>query len=224
MKRASTDTLINKKKVKETTLIQKVIILLTLGFMYNLFFSCTPYSQDPIGINYNNIRIVGVDNSNKYLYYYNKTDTIYSDAVALKLTLADTSRFYATSFLPNLQQTFSFQTVEAKDPAQSFIPLNKVVDIKVKTLLDINDSIKAGDDISEHILCTSRNDFDLYHNLNQGILWLNGIQSYGQNDLILVLKTTVNNTNAQFEVKVTLDNGNVLSGTTERFKIIESQL
>ena len=138
--------------------------------------------------------------------------------------MADTSRFYATSFLPNLQQTFSFQTVEAKDPAQSFIPLNKVVDIKVKTLLDINDSIKAGDDISEHILCTSRNDFDLYHNLNQGILWLNGIQSYGQNDLILVLKTTVNNTNAQFEVKVTLDNGNVLSGTTERFKIIESQL
>ncbi len=216
-----TETLINKRNVKKIILIPKVIIVLTLGFGIKLFFSCTP--QDPIEINYNNISVIGIDNSDMYLDYYNTTDTIYSDAVALKLTLSDTSIFYASLFYQNLIQTFSFQTLKADQIDPSYIPKNKVVDIRVKTILDINDSIKAGDDISESILYASIDNFDLYHNLCQGILWLNGIQSYYERStIILVLKTSVKNTNARFEVKVTLDNGIELIGTTEIFTIIES--
>jgi hypothetical protein len=223
MKKALTETMNNKKKENGVTLIPKVILLLTLGFGIKLFFSCTPYSQDPIEINYNNISVVGIDNSDRYLDYYNSIDTIYSDAVALKLTLSDTSKYYATSLFPTLRETFSFQTLKAKDIEPSYIPRYKVIDIKVKTLLDINDSLKAGDDISEHILCSSRDNFDLYYNLSQGITWLNGIQSYYESSsIIIVLKASVKNANAQFEVKVTLDNGNELLGTTGIFTIIES--
>ncbi|OFY50442.1 MAG: hypothetical protein A2W85_10410 [Bacteroidetes bacterium GWF2_41_31] len=211
----------NTKKENVITLIPKVIILLILSFGIKLFFSCTPYSQDPIEINYNHISVIGIDNSDRYLDYYNTTDTIYSDAVALKLTLSDTSMFYAATFSSNLMQTFSFQTARAYDIEPSYIPLNKVVDIKVKTLIDINESLKAGDDISEHILCSSRDDFDMYHNLSQGISWLDDIQSrHKSSSIILVLKTSIKNTNAQFEVKVTLDNGNELFGTTVIFTII----
>ena len=129
--------------------------------------------------------------------------------------------FYAATFSSNLMQTFSFQTARAYDIEPSYIPLNKVVDIKVKTLIDINESLKAGDDISEHILCSSRDDFDMYHNLSQGISWLDDIQSrHKSSSIILVLKTSIKNTNAQFEVKVTLDNGNELFGTTVIFTII----
>ncbi len=213
----------NKKKKKEAPLIPKVIILFTLGFGIKLFFSCTPYSQEPIEINYNEISVTGIDNSDRYLDYYNITNTLYSDAVALKLTLSDTSMFYVASFFPDLMHTFSFQTVKADEIDPGYIPVNKVVDIKVKTLLDINESLKAGDDISEHILCSLRDDFDLYHNLSQGISWLNGIQSYYESSsIILVLKPSVKNTNAQFEIKVTLDNGNELLGTTVIFTVIES--
>lgn len=210
-------------KENKVTLIPKALILLALGFGIKLVFSCTPVSQDPIEIDYNNISVVGIDNSDRYLGYYNTIDTSYSDAVALKLTLSDTSIFYAASFYQNFKQTLSFQTLKADEIDPSYIPRNKVVEIKVITLIDINDSIKAGDDISEHILCAFRDDFELYHDLNKGISWLNGIQSfYESSPIILVLKTSVRNSNAQFEVKVTLESGIELLGTTEILTIIES--
>lgn len=210
------------KKENKVTLIPKVLIILTLGFGFKLFFSCTPYSQDPIEIDYNFISVIGIDNSDRYLNNYTDIDTIYSDAVALKLTLSDTSKYYAALFSPNLLETFSFQTLKADDIDPSYIPRNKVIDIKIKTLLDINETLKAGDDISEYILCASRNDFDLYHNLSYGISWLNDIQSYHERgSIILVLKASVKNTNAHFEITVTLDNGIELLGTTEIFTIIE---
>lgn len=211
------------KKETKVTLFPKVLILLTLGFGIKLFFSCTTYSQDPIEIDYNYISVIGIDNSDKYMADYSDIDTIYSDAVALKLTLSDTSKYYTALSLPNLLQVFSFQNLKADDIVISYVPRNKVTDIKIKTLLDINDDLKAGDDISEFILCESRDSFNLYHNLNHGISWLNEIQSHNkEGSIILVLKASVKNTNAHFEITVTLDNGIELLGTTEIFTIIES--
>lgn len=211
------------KKNNKLTLIPKVLIILTLSFGIKLFFSCTPYSQDPIEIDYNHINVIGIDNSDRYMDNYTAIDTLFSDAVALKLTLSDTTKYYAASFLPNLLEIFSFQTLKANDIDPTYVPRNKVTDIKIKTLLDINDVLKAGDDVSEYFLCASRNDFDLYHNLRYGISWLNDVQSYYEGgSIILVLKTSVKNTNAHFEITVILDNGIELLGTTEIFTIIES--
>lgn len=211
------------EKDNKVTLIPKVLIILTLSFGIKLFFSCTPYSQDPIEIDYNHISIIGIDNSDRYMDNYTAIDTIYSDAVALKLTLSDTSKYYAALFSPNLFEAFSFQTLKADDIDPSYIPRNKVIDIKIKTLLDINGDLKAGDDISEYILCAPREDFGLYQNLSHGISQLNDIQSYNErSSIILVLKASVKNANAHFEITVTLDNGIELLGTTEIFTIIES--
>ena len=187
----------------------------------NCFFSCTPYYQDPIEIDYNHISVNGIDNSDRYMDNYTAIDTMYSDAVALKLTMSDTT-YYSALFSPNLLEAFAFKTLKAGDIDLSYIPRNKVIDIKIKTLLDINDDLKAGDDISEQILCAPREDFDLYHNLSHGLSWLNEIQSYYErSSIILVLKASVKNTNAHFEITVTLDNGIELLGTTEIFTIIE---
>jgi len=211
------------EKDKNGTLIPKVLIILTLSFGFKLFFSCTPYSQDPIEIDYNYISVIGIDNSDRFLANYSDIDTLFSNAVALKLTLSDTTKYYAASFLPNLLEAFSFQTLKADDIDPSYVPRNKVTDIKIKTLLDINDDLKAGDDISEYIFCAPREDFDLYHNLSYGISRLNDIQSYYERgSIILVLNVSVKNTNSQFEITVTLDNGIELLGTTEIFTIIES--
>lgn len=223
MKVVLTETLNNIMKAKEITIIPKVIIWLTLGFGIKLCFSCTPHPQNPIEIDYNDISVIGIDNSDRYLNNSSAIDTLYSDAVALRLSLSDTSNYYAASFFPALRETFSFPTLKANDINPSYLPRNKVVDIKIKTLLDINDALKAGDDVSEHISCASGGDFDLYQNLSRGITWLNDTRSYYESStIVLVLKASVKNTNAQFEVKVTLDNGNELLGTTKIFTIIES--
>jgi len=222
MKRVLKVTLDNVKKMKEIKLIPKVLLLLTLGFGIKLFFSCTPSTPDPFEIDYNNLSVTGIDNSEMYLAYHQSIDTLYSDAVTLKLTLSDTSEFYSASFSKKLMQTLSFPTLRA-DWSPSYIPRNKVVDIKVITLFDVSESIKAGDEITEHLLYAARDSFDLYHNLSQGISKLNGMQSNDRGSVIvLVLKVSVENTQSQFEVKVTLENGDELSSTTELFTIIES--
>lgn len=210
------------KKEKKVNPISPVIILLALSFGVKLFIGCTPNSQSPIDINFNKISVVGVDNSGRFMDHYNAIDTFYSDAVALKLTLSDTSMYFAASYSSNFMQLFSFQSAQAKSLDPGFVPLNKVVDIKVSTLLDINESIKAGDDISEYILYSTRDNFEMYHNLSKGISWLNGIQYYENSSVFLVLKTGVKNTNAQFEVVVTLDNGDELICKTALFTILES--
>lgn len=208
---------------KEKTLFPKVLIIFALAVGFKLFFSCTPESQDPMDLNYNKISVVGIDNSGQYLEYYSSTDTLYSDAVTLKLTLTDTANRFASLFLPNLKQVFSFQTLQADDVDPVFIPVNKVVDINIKTLMDINDSIKAGADITEYFLYSIGGDFQLYQNLTQGISSLNGIKSFNENSsIILILKTSIENTNAQFEVEVALDNGDKLKTSTVIFDIIKS--
>lgn len=211
------------EKDNKGTLIPKVLIILTLSFGVKLFFSCTPFSHDPIEIDYNHISVIGIDNSEVFLGSYSDIDTLFSDAVALKLTLSDTTKYYAASFLPNLLEAFSFQTLKANHIDPTYVLRNKVTDIKIKTLLDINDVLKAGDDVSEYFLCAPRDNFDLYHNLSHGISRLNDVQSYyDRGSIILVLKASVKNTNAHFEITVILDNGIELLGTTEIFTITES--
>lgn len=198
----------------------KVLALLILGFGIKLYFSCTP--PDPIEMYYNNIKIVGMDNTGKYLTSNNELGTFYSEAVAMELTLSDTSMYYTASNSTGIMQAFSFRSAQATSIHLSYIPVNKVTDIKVKTLLDINESIKAGDDISAHILYPSEDTFDLYYDLSRGISRLNGAQNYASSSIVLVLKASVQNTNAQFEVTVTLDSGYKLLCKTEIFTIIES--
>lgn len=205
--------------MEKESITSKIIIIFICCAGFKLFLSCT---SDPIEINYNNINLAGIDNSNRYLNFNSITDTMYADATAMKLSLSDTTMYYAASFSPNLIKEASlFQTVYITSISESFIPINKVVDIKVKTLLDINESIKTGDDISKYVLCSSRNDFSLYRNLSQGISWLNEVHYSPKQSIVLVLKKSIKNSNAQFEVKVTLDNGKELSGKTEIYSIIE---
>ncbi len=210
------------KKEKKVSFIAKAIIMLTLGFGIKLFISCTPHSQIPIEINYNKINVVGVDNSGRFLDYYSIKDTLYSDAIALKLTLSDTLCLFTSAYFPNTMQAFSFQTLLAKSFDPSYIPQDKVVEIKVKTLLDIDEFIKAGDDISEQILCATPDNFVMYYNLSHGISWLNGVQHCENSSIVLILKSSVKNSNAQFEVVVILESGDKLLWVTEQFTIIES--
>ena len=217
-----TATMLKKKKEEKAVHIPKVIVLLAVGFVFKLFFSCTPFSDSVSEITYNTASIEGIDNSGMFMEFYSTTDTLYSEAVALKLTLSDSSVFYAASCSPGIMQGFSFRAAHATSINQTFVPVHKVKGIKVKTLLDMNDSIKAGDDITAHILCSQGNSYRMYSNLNQGISWLNGVQSEESSSIVLVLKKTVKNTNARLEVAIILDNGDELLCTTKLFTIIDS--
>lgn len=204
---------------KSTAMNKKTIIVFVLGFGMSFFLSSCPSSPEVIGINYNNINITGIDNSTEYLFQ-TSSNSIHADALALKLTLSETSIFQTSLLFPKLIESLSFQTAYASSPADPiYIPLNKVVAIKIKTLFDIDDSLSAGDDVSAHFLCSLGVWNDLYHNLNQGVSWLNSEFNNGDNSIVLVLKKSVKNRNAQFEIEVTLDNGKKLLAITEMYTI-----
>lgn len=207
--------------MKKTSNFSKILLFLVIDFGLRLVFSCNPPPPEEINFNYNKIDVVGVDNSGQYLNANNAVDTMYAGAVALKLSLSDTT-FYPTAYYQNIvQELFSFQSAYATSVARNFIPLEKVESIQIKTLMDINPDIKAGDDVTEHFLYASNDNFSLYQDLGQGIEQLNSVQSDTKSDIVLILNKTVQNTSARFEVKLTLDNGTTLSCTTELFTIIE---
>ncbi len=211
----------SQRKYK-TTLISKAMIIVAFSFGVLLFSACEPETQEPIDINYNTATVVGFDNSDRFFNDHDTSDTLYSEAVALKLTLSDSLFLTKLSHTTTVPTTFPFKSAMALSIVRKYRPINKVTNIEIKTLLDINEELKAGNDVSNQFLCANANNFDLYHSLNQGISWLNDDQDfYDMGTLFLVLKTGIKNTNAQFEIKIQFDNGDELVCSSNLFTIIE---
>jgi hypothetical protein len=197
----------------------KVFFVILVGVFTKLFFSCTP--PPPGDMYYNSIGIAGVDNSDRFLKRNTSVDTLYSGAVALNLTLKDSTFDYYAFNLNNALKSLSFTPAMALSFPSSFIPVNEVEKIKVTTLFDIDDEVRAGDDITPLILYETGRDFELYKNIDNAISDLNKTQSATSVSIFLVLKRPIDNTMAQFYVQVFLDNDNVLSTNTNIFTIIK---
>jgi hypothetical protein len=207
---------IKKQWVKESFLL-KVIAVFTLSFGIRLFFSCTP--PDPIEMNYNTLSLLGIDNSGRYIRSYSPIDTMYAEAVALELTVSDSIRHYAQNF-NKIVESVSFAPAMATSIDYSFIPVSKIEEIKVITLFDIDNEIKAGDDISQHILYAMDYNFEMYKNSHQAIAELNGVQSNPSCSIGIILKKMVKNTKAQFKVIILLDNNQELSCLSDTLTMI----
>ncbi len=201
-----------------TTLFTKKIVVLTLGFSIRLFFSCTP--PPPIDIHFNSIKIIGVNNSDRFINSNTGVDTMYSSAVAFKLTLLDSTYNYYAFNLHKTLKALSFTPAMALSFVESFIPVNKVEQIKVTTLFDIDDNIKAGEDITKLILFERGNNFELYQNINSAISTLNKTQPTASSSIVFVLSVSTKKTTLQLNVQITLDNGTVLSTNTDVITII----
>lgn len=216
-------TVKSKKRIFHLRLIPKALFILIIGFAIRTLFSCTREKFDPVEIEYNAINIIGIDNSGQYVLERDTVHSFYPEAVALKIRLTDSTEYFASSLYQNMQDLLSFQTLKADSPEITYIPENKVTDIHITTLYDINGSLQAGDDISDHILYY--NGTGLYHGEDQAVLWLSGKQTYPDiGTLLLVLKASVNNTIAQFEITVTLEDGKEIKGITEIFTITASEI
>lgn len=209
----------NKKSNKfllEASITFKIIIIISITFITKLFFSCTP--SPPIEIHYNSIIVSGINNSDKFVGITN-VDTMYSSAIALNLTLFDSTNRYHASNNKIVSKSFSITPAMAFSISKSFIPVNKVVYIKTTTMFDIDEDVKAGDDISNLIVYDTGDNF-LYQDMTHAISTMNRTQASASSSVLLALKKSIKNTKAQFNIQVTLDNGNKLSYTTNLFTII----
>ncbi len=199
------------------SLFLKIALILLVGLAFRVFVSCTP--PPPITMDYNMAKVVGIDNSGRYMPRFNSVDTMYSDAVAFNLVLYDSAFLYDVFVANNPRGFFAFSKANALSIAENFKPLNKVDQLKIKTLFDIDSDIKAGDDVTGLMLYAG-SDFDLYKGLDYAISKLNGEQYEPRGTVQLVFTKPVRNTMAGFRVDITLDNGRQIICFSETFTII----
>lgn len=207
-------------RIISTTLYARISIIVVFFFFVKLFFSCDP--PDPIDMVYSAIKLEVRDNSGHvYSRYY--SDTIYSDAVSIELSLADSTNYYASNTL-KAATLFSFEPVSAFSPNISYQPVHLVEDIRVFTVFDIDASYQAGDDITDSILYSTDDMFSMYVEREKAISYFNGLQWRPRCSVLMVLKSSVKNTKARFRVEVSFDDGSRLIETTGLYTIIPSNL
>lgn len=189
-------------------------------FFLKIFFSCTPPA--PFDMTYSTINLEVMDNSG-HVYDRNNSDTIYSDAVSIELSLSDSSMYYASNTI-KAAELFSFESAYAWSPDFTYQPVHLVHDIQVFTEFDIDDTFKAGDNITDSILYLEKPSYSLYVTKDKAITYFNGLQWEPGCSVMMYLKLSVKNTQARFRVVVSLDDGSKLIETTDIYSITPSNL
>jgi len=91
-------------------------------------------------------------------------------------------------------------------------------------LLDINETILAGDQVNPNIYYVFKNDGNHLYNDADPIDYFNSKEYYLSRSVVLILNTAVDNDAAQFRIDVTFEDGTVFSETTNLFTIIPSEI
>jgi len=199
----------------------RVTIVLFIGFIFRVAVSCKP--PPPAELVYNFAELVGVDNSGRgprSARYEQKIDTMYRDALALGLLLYDSSdRTYAANS-SSLSDAFSFSSATALSLDFTFRPIRLVNNIRIFTLMDIDNTSKAGDNVTANFYFGTDNSPGLYVTLNTAIEKLNGIQSYDKGWMQLFLNKRIENNLAQFRIEVDLNDGSTLYANSDTITIL----
>lgn len=207
-------------KIIQSGFYPKFILIVIIGFSIRLFFSCV--QPPPIDMLYNSISLKGIDNSGEHIRR-NYSDTLYSEALAIELTLTDSSMYYGSNG-SRFFQDLSFNSAFAWSYSKSYQPINKVQEINVFTLFEINSTLLTGDEISDSVLYAFGKRYDLYYDEDAAIGHINDLQGDHSSVVYIIIKLPVENTRAQFNVVVSFEDGTVLSDTTNTFTIIPSIL
>jgi patatin-like phospholipase/acyl hydrolase len=122
-----------------------------------------------------------------------------------------------------LKNALSFKKAYATSlPPPAYYSNKLVKSIKVFTVFDLNQDIKAGDLLNECVVFSFGNDFGLYKNHQEACKHFNTTNYEPSNSVTIILKSSVANTHAQFRVEVLFDDCTKLSDTTSVFNIIPS--
>lgn len=187
----------------------KVLLLLLGGLMFRVFIGCRP--PDPIEMSYNRLRCIGVDNSGTYLNPHSSLDTMQAGAIALQLELTDTLLYGGDYYVQSRRGTnWGLARLYAWEIMESYKPIAKVESLQIFTLVDLDATTHAGDEITAAWLYAP-DSFELYQGLEKAFDELNRIQDASAAGVCLVFKGKPEAEEVQFVVEVALSDGRVLS-------------
>ena len=162
-----------------------------------------------------------MDNAGLYLQQ-SVNDTMYSEAVAFRISVSDTSGMIGLAAKKYVE--IGISSCMANEPEPSFKPAQMIENINVVSLFDISDSVKANTDVTA-FFCYNTDDYsgsgDLYLTWDQLAEIIAG-RSYDNQMLSfdLFLKESVMAENSQFIISLSLSDGRTLQDTTALITII----
>lgn len=203
--------------------MKRVFIVLTIIFISRLFFSCCNCPDDVSSINYNEISILNVNNALPYGYFdTTMVDTLMNSAVAFEIILKDSTQKDTYYFV----QHFGFSTANAMQPCDCF-PMFKakqeITKIRITTLFDMNETIKANTEVSHYFVALPSHTF-LYSSINELLPILNDKILYISASISFKIfcKEIIMNDVAQFDIQVDLSDGSVLLAKTNLVQLIQN--
>lgn len=197
----------------------KVTLLVIVFTAFRVLNSCTP--PPPVAINFNAVNAYGIDHSGKYAQTYQVADSMYSEAVAFVVTISDSTYWFDYySCAHTLRDWLSFTEAKASDYSPCYYSKTKVSDLAFYTVYDINETIKAGERIDEHVYFSGVRAALYHQDKNRVIESFNGYQNVPFSSALLILRPKVQNNKVQFKIDITLEDGRVLTCLTNTVKII----
>jgi len=197
----------------------KILIVLTIIFLSRLLFSCCncPKTAESANLNMIELEYLNLIPNEQNLEY--SSDSMLNASVAFEIIVRDSTEAKNNWYVNNA----GFSSASAFQPCECpklFLPDEQISSIKINTLKDINSKIKSGQEISGLFVAKNRNTF-LYLEIEDLLKSMKGSVTSGLPGyrVAVYLKEKIDNSEAQFEVSVTLSNSKVLKMKTKVIKI-----
>jgi hypothetical protein len=204
--------------------MKKILLVLLLGFVARLFFSCCNCPDDVTTISVNKLYINNLDNTD---FYHEISpvlhDSMLRSAVAFEVILRDTSvREYPVLYGANS----GFTSASAFQPCEcypNFKVKEQITSLRIISLHDVNAQYKAGSDVTGIFVgsYSEKSIYGLYRNFDDIIKAVNEQIQYGFPGIRIGVYCTkpIENDFAQFSFEVKLSNGKVMTAQSKLIQI-----
>jgi hypothetical protein len=195
-------------------MVKKLLILIVALFILRIIPGCFDCPDDVTYFNFSDLTISNLDNLGRET----AVDTMYCEAVAFRLTLGGNSELKNSQLLQLQDMGFSSCYAFGSECPEILKPVHPVVEVKIITLLAIDDETSAGADVSNLFVASYSSYENLYETLEE---YVGGLQNKTYSDFItaesfnIYLKNKVLNDKARFVITVRLDDNSTISDTTQ---------
>lgn len=203
-----------------------VLSLVHIVFISAFIFHGCVCNQPVINYNLDSLCINNINNSENYPTI-TESNSMYSSAVAFSITLTDTSQYwpYYSSNFQRASFGYASACATSVDCDPYFVANQKIVDVTIVTLYNLNSVILAGTNVTNLFLAHSSNFYDgvLYSSFEDLLTKLNSQPTFQPRiNFNVFLKPPVNNSVAQFVFSVSFSDGTHLCDTTKLITIIQN--
>lgn len=206
-------------------MLKKSFIIMLVAFVVQTISACCECDVQSVEFTFSDMQIKNLNNTRGQTEFQ-ESNLMYKEAVAFHITVLgndDPQDQQARLYFPFFSMNKAYAT-SCYCPTEYYTS-NKINEIKIKTLLDINSEYPANSTVTDLFYGSGENWYSpdyLYEPLST--LQHKLETTYSTNNFVefaIFMNTPVENNTAQFEITIILERGETIVQTTDLIEIIE---